>query len=180
MLRIAKADKVLYPPGTVNDLIAGGLNTSAQTFEIRFTAPGGELDSGKVDSYTIYYSLNMSKLMNSALLDKVEKITEYYLANNSAILQPAESGTAITLLIKTDKFTRSDSPAQYFFRLKAFAGELTSVSNIARLYMGKYTWPYQSSGLTSGAIAGIVIGTMLTVLLVLGAGYWYRTKILSK
>ena len=33
--------------------------------------------------------------------------------------------------------------------------------------------------LGAGAIAGIVIGTMLTVLVVLGAGYWYRWRLNS-
>jgi uncharacterized protein YegL len=175
MLRITKADKVTYPPGTVNDLIAGGLNLSAKKFEIRFTAPGDKLDSGIVPKYKIHYSLNMSTLMDLANLDNVS-----YLIQASTSLKPVKPGEIISLLERTEMLPSGNEPVQYFFRLKASAGELSSVSNIARLFMGKYTRPYQEPGLTPGAMAGIVIGTMLTVLLVLAAGYWYRSKIISK
>jgi hypothetical protein len=39
---------------------------------------------------------------------------------------------------------------------------------------------YQIDGLTHGAIAGIVVGTILSVLLVVAAGHWYKGHLKAK
>lgn len=182
MLSIVNADNAAYPPGTVTNLVAGDWDLKTCTFSVTFTAPGAVLDSGTVDSYKIYYSTNQSEIMAATMLHgNFAYIQDVDLAPGSANMTPVEAGNLVRLTVQTDPFTNSvSSSAVYFFRLEASAGVSRSASNTARLYIKKCVLVYQESGLTPGAIAGTVIGTMLTVLLAVGAGYWYSSRMKSE
>jgi len=176
MLSIINSENVPYPPGSVSDLVAGERDLNECTFSIMFTAPGKVLDSGTVDGYKIYYSLNQSEIMSATTFDNFGYIDETYLASGSANMTPVEAGSLVKWILKTDPFTLNVSSAQFFFRLEASAGNYRSSSNTARLVIQRCFKIYQGSGLTPGAIAGIVIGTMLTILVAVGAGYWYKAR----
>jgi uncharacterized protein YegL len=179
MISIVNADKASYPPGIVNDLLAGGFDLNACTFSIMFTAPGAVLDSGIIDEYKIYFSNNQTIIQSANTFESFPYINETDLASGSANMTTVEAGTFVSLTIPIERFASSETPTQLFFRLEATAGKLSSSSNTARLSMKKCVKVYQNNGLTSGAIAGIVLGTMLTVLVLVGAGYWYRLHINS-
>jgi calcium-activated chloride channel regulator 3/4 len=176
MISIVNADQARYPPGIVNDLLTGGFDLSACTFSIMFTAPGAVLDSGTIDEYKIYFSNNQTEIMSANTFESFPYINETDLALGSANMTPVEAGTFVSLTIPIERFATTESPIQFFFRLEAAAGELRSASNTARLSMKRCVKVYQESGLTPGAITGIVLGTMLTVLVVVGASYWYKKK----
>jgi Mg-chelatase subunit ChlD len=174
MLTIVKSDSVSYPPGTVNDLIAGDLDLNSGTFSIKFTAPGSVLDRGTVEKYTIYYSMNQMALANSSMLEHCNYINETFLAPGSANMTPTEAGSFVKLAVLTEHFTNSERnnventtvpSLLYFFRLEASTERSKSASNIARLYMDRYSGNNNWSGQTSASADDYVIFTLLTALL---------------
>ena len=76
--------KDVYPPGRVTDLKVSGL--SGQELEISWTAPGGDLDKGRADSYQLRWSQNRKLLM-----EQFE--TDGNILDNSDSLSPGYFGT---------------------------------------------------------------------------------------
>ena len=51
-----------FPPGRVTDLSLAGLNFSSGEFELSFTFPGADLDTGTVAVFSVLYSTNRTEL----------------------------------------------------------------------------------------------------------------------
>ena len=178
MISIVMSDQTRYPPGTVNDLVAGELDQDKGTFSIMFTSPGAALDSGTVDEYYIYYSTNQSSLLETDTFDQFDYINETQLAEGSNDMTPLEAGSFVKLIVKTEQFTNEKKTVQFFFRLEALAGAESSASNIARLYMdkiqggGNIPW----NGQPSVTPAGSFIGRLFAVLAAWVVSYSYCTS----
>jgi hypothetical protein len=185
MLSVISSDQANFPPGFVNDLIAGDLNLTASTFTLKFTAPGSMLDSGTPDAYKIYYSTNQLSLTNISGLENCEFINETYLASGSANMTPAEAGSPVKLTLLIEHFFNfqlvspkikfvhlNSTSSQYFFLLETSAGTLKSISNIARIYLNRFNgdnhWNSQSNVIADCYI----IAYLLTFLTVVSADVW--------
>jgi Mg-chelatase subunit ChlD len=185
MLSIVNSDKANFPPGSVSNLVAGGLDLGTGTFSIMFTAPGSVLDSGTADAYKIYFSIDQSVLTNASALENCDYINETFLAPGSANMTPVEAGTFVKLTVLTEHFTnfQMKSPKfkatplprasfQYFFLLEASAGKLKSTSNIARLYMDRYSGDNHWNGQTNVAVDFYLMATLLTLSVAVTAGFF--------
>ncbi|XP_057365310.1 calcium-activated chloride channel regulator 4-like [Daphnia carinata] len=129
-----------YPPGEVRDLSVMLLNETEKniTIELKWTAPGDELDAGTVAYYELKYSDIAADVMNSNFDDEssVRKrrsvIKEDDLVAGS--LEPIEAGslqTAIFLLSDIDQ----ERP--YYVTLRAVdkAGKAGQVSNLVVFFV---------------------------------------------
>ena len=76
--------KDVYPPGRVTDLRVSGL--SGSELELSWTAPGGDLDKGRADSYELRWSQNRKLLME-------QFDTDGSILGNSASLSPGYFGS---------------------------------------------------------------------------------------
>ena len=168
-------------------------------FLIKFTAPGDDLDEGTgltqimqlfsvclslilmsdtffpATLYDLRYANDLDLLRNDSWWNGDFNVTDNIIAGkvlneslSSGSLDPLEAGELVNISI-----ARSDLPldAQFVFAMRAFdENDLSSpTSNWARVF-NTYI-DEGDSGLSGGAIAGIVIGVLLAICIIAVVGY---------
>ena len=118
----------IYPPAPIRDLVLTD-NIFKDNFNLSFTTPGEDLNSGKISEYIIFYSENRTVLedLSPSNPTNLTMVTEEMLCNNCT-MDPLPALSKVMLKINSTYFER-DVP--YNFRVLAVdKGDKTSVSNI--------------------------------------------------
>ena len=124
-----KTGNNVYPPSPIRDLILTD-NMYKENFNLSFTSPGEDLNSGIISEYLIFYSENRTVLGELSISNpsNVTTITEEMLDCNNCNLDPLPGLSKVMLKIKSIYFEK-DVP--YYFRVLAIdSGSKTSYSNI--------------------------------------------------
>ncbi|XP_057365308.1 calcium-activated chloride channel regulator 1-like isoform X2 [Daphnia carinata] len=168
----------IYPPSRITDLFIVEVQTNPDmTATIQFTAPGEDLDSGTAASYEIRYSpvfddlrgTNFGSANNSTL------VQQEHVVNGS--LQPMVSGSQqiITFVV----MMKSEDTRTYYIALRAIdaSGQAALPSNIVS---AQFPLNEPASSLSTKAIIGIIVGSLLGLLLIAAIAYLiHRKKYLS-
>ena len=130
------ADTNIFPPGTIRDLRLGDF--SGDQFSLSFTSPGGDLNSGNISQFVIFFSENKTELSSSlGISSSVARITEADLACTDCSLEPLPPLSKVQLRLNLNSFNPGD---QVFFRvLAADEGNKTSLSNRANIILDNPT-----------------------------------------
>lgn len=167
-------DGDIYPPSRITDLFVVEVQTNpGHTATIQFTAPGEDLDSGTAASYEIRYSpvfddlrgTNFGSANNSTL------VQQEHVVNGS--LQPMVSGSRQTItFVMTMK---NEETRTYYIALRAIdrSGQVALPSNIVS---AQFPLDEPASGLSTKAIIGIIVGSLLGVLLIAAIAYLIHKK----
>ena len=119
----------IYPPAPIRDLVLTD-NIFKDNFNLSFTSPGEDLNSGKISEYIIFYSENRTVLedLSPSNPTNLTTVTEEMLDCNNCTMDPLPALSKVMLKINSTYFEK-DVP--YNFRVLAVdKGDKTSVSNI--------------------------------------------------
>ena len=133
VIEMKNAKQVSYPPGRVNNL-RGGSMQSPDSFTLTFTSAGETLDYGTAKGIRVYFSQNDTLLQNN-VENNVRYLTPDDVKNPSS-LNATEAGTNVEIFVK--RFlngTTFEDSQQYFFRLMTIGESKSSWSNIAPVYI---------------------------------------------
>lgn len=152
-----------FPPQKVSDL---SVKLNVSQVVITFTATGEDYDDGKASSYELRYNNNLTTLYEN--WDNATVVNENNTVSGS--LEPEESGVTMTVGLNRTDFEKIG--VHYYFAVIAFdhVDQPSPRSNIGRLY---FPPPEEESGLSGGAIAGIVIGVLLVGFIVFAVVYLF-------
>ena len=152
------------PPSKVSNLKA---YADGEVVEIKFTAPGEDLDYGNATLYDIRFSTDFKELTNATLWANLTVIDENNVINNETLV-PIEAGEEVLIRVKPETFEMDQI---YYLAMKAVdkSDNISPLSNIAQVFRRT---PDEDSGLSGGAIAGIVIGSALGAFLFVMLGYF--------
>ena len=119
----------VYPPGPIRDFIILD-NIEGQTFNLSFTSPGDDLNSGYLNKFRVFYSTNKTELQNLNPSSNVSSITQEMMSTNTS-MDKIPPFSKVMLQIESNNF---DSNTEYGFRVLAIdTGLKTSKSNIVFL-----------------------------------------------
>ena len=65
----------VYPPGPIRDLVIMDI-VDGQSFNLSFTSPGDDLNSGNLNKFIVFYSKNKTELQNLTPSSNVSSITQ--------------------------------------------------------------------------------------------------------
>jgi hypothetical protein len=169
-----------YPPADVRDLYAdleqvlhvvpdnATASSGNQTFQLYFTAPGNRMDNGSIAAITVYFATNQSLLLTLGEMIQQNRLNKLDLVDSTPLEQPPLFGQQVRLDVKLLPASggggRFILGQEYYFRLQAVSSSgRVALSNIARLFLRTATDPDRLivSGLTAGAIAGIVLAVLI-------------------
>ena len=122
----------IYPPAPIRDLAITDI-LNGDSFNLTFTSPGEDLNTGTVAEYKIFYATNRTQLEDLSPSSNVSVVTEDMLKCNLTLadcsLEPQPALTPVNLRLNSTFFL---ADTDYSFRVLAVdAGQLTSVSNVA-------------------------------------------------
>ena len=124
-----KAGDNLYPPGPIRDLKVTDI-INAETFNLTFTSPGEDLNTGTVKEYKIFFATNRTDLDDLSPSSNVSLVTEDMLQCNCT-LAPVPALEMINLRLNSSVF---EANTEVSFRVLAVdKGKKTSASNIVTL-----------------------------------------------
>ena len=116
----------VYPPGPIRDLAIMDI-VEGQTFNLSFTSPGDDLNSGILHKIIVFYASNKTDLTNLTPSSNVGNITQDMLSSNAS-MESLPPFSKVNLQIESINF---ESNTEYSFRVLAVdAGQKTSKSNI--------------------------------------------------
>ncbi|TRY62999.1 hypothetical protein TCAL_08293 [Tigriopus californicus] len=153
------------PPMRVKDFQAS-YDLEADTISIGFTAPGENWDDGKAKSYSIRFSESLSNLTSA--FDKCDEIKTAWAIEGD--LEPLKAREPVRFVFNSSTLLKDTA---YFFGVKATNGRdiQSDLSNIVSLALAPRTDlsedPFDPVGLSGGAIAGIVIGSLLGLFVII-------------
>ena len=119
----------IYPPATIRDLILTD-NVYKDNFNLSFTSPGEDLNSGIISEYLIFYAENRTLLedLSPSNDGNLTIVTEEMLDCVDCNMDPLPALSKVLLKINSTYFEK-DVP--YSFRVLAVdKGDKTSYSNI--------------------------------------------------
>ena len=172
-IEVKNGNQANYPPGEVSNLKASQGKDNVYQI-LQFTSAGARLDYGTADEFRIYYSKNKTDvLQTNTIMDSLDYLTASQVLNPNA-LRAVEGGTDVVIIL-LDHVLEPDQ--QYFFRLVTLVRDMEAWSNIASIYnyQEQPSVP-EEDGLKPGAIAGMVLGSILTVFVVAAAIFLYIRK----
>ncbi len=124
-----KAGDNLYPPGPIRDLKVTDI-INAETFNLTFTSPGEDLNTGTVKEYKIFFATNRTDLDDLSPSSNVVFVTEDMLQCNCS-LSPVPALEMVNLRLNSSVF---EANTEVSFRVLAVdKGKKTSASNIVTL-----------------------------------------------
>ena len=124
-----KAGDNVYPPGPIRDLKVTDI-VNAETFNLTFTSPGEDLNTGTVKEYKIFFATNRTDLDDLSPSSNVSLVTEDMLQCNCS-LAPVPALEKVNLRLNSSVF---EANTEVSFRVLAVdKGEKTSASNIVTL-----------------------------------------------
>ncbi len=165
-------DQDFFPPSKVTDL---KVSSNEFNFTVEFTAPGDDYDEGIAARYELKYSDNLNVLRDEYEWDK---LNETFITSNdildSSNLNPQEAGSLIRIGLDLAFFPEDNTV--YYLAMKAYdaSGKVSRLSNIAQTVR---VVEEDSSGLSGGAIAGIVIACVVVGFVLVVAGYFAHKKL---
>ena len=119
----------VYPPGPIRDLVILD-NIEGQTFNLSFTSPGDDLNSGNLNKFKVFYSPNKTELQNLNPSSNVSSITQEMMSFNAS-MERTPPFSKVVLQIESNNF---DTNTEYGFRVLAIdSGLKTSKSNMVFL-----------------------------------------------
>ena len=120
----------MYPPSPIRDLQVYNVLPNLD-FYLSFTFPGADLNSGIINSFSVFYGNNRSDVENLEPASTVPKITADMLTCTDCSLDPLPPSTKLELQLSRSFF---DQDTEYYFRVMAMdeAGNnmKTSTSNV--------------------------------------------------
>ena len=173
-IEVHNGDQANYPPGEVSNLIAS-IGKNNQYITLRFTSTGEKLDFGTADEIRIYYTNNRTELSKpESIINNIPFLNASQVLNPNS-LKAAEGGTEIVVVILSEVFEQEQ---QYWFKLVTIARSLEAWSNTASVFIHQEqpSLPFED-GLKPGAVAGMVLGSILTVFVVAGAIFLYKRSL---
>ena len=124
-----KAGDNVYPPGPIRDFKVTDI-VNAETFNLTFTSPGDDLNTGTVKEYKIFFATNRTYLDELSPSSNVSLVTEDMLLCNCS-LAPVPALEKVNLKLNSSVF---EADTEVSFRVLAVdRGEKTSASNIVTL-----------------------------------------------
>ena len=102
----------VYPPGPIRDLIILD-NIEGQTFNMSFTSPGDDLNSGYLNKYRVFYSQNKTELQNLNPSSNVSSITQDMMSSNAS-MESIPPFSNVILNIESNNFNTN---TEYSFRV---------------------------------------------------------------
>ena len=118
----------VYPPGPIRDLVILDI-VDGQSFNLSFTSPGDDLNTGNLTRYMIFYSANRTDLDNLTPTSTISNITTDMLSHNTS-MESIPPFTKVNLRVDKKKFVTMED-TEYSFRVLAIdSGDKTSKSNI--------------------------------------------------
>ena len=141
--------KDVYPPARVTDVRLSG---AGPELELSWTAPGGDLDKGRADSYQLRWSQNRKLLM-----EQFE--TDGNILDNSASLSPGYFGTRESLNITAPLLN-----TVLYLALVAQdeAGNTSPVSNIVRILVEREASTEENLGEELSPVSSLTLSDMST------------------
>lgn len=119
----------VYPPGPIRDLVILD-NIEGETFNLSFTSPGDDLNSGNLNNFKVFYSTNKTELQNLNPSSNVSSITQEMMSSNAS-MERIPPFSKVMLQIESNNF---DTNTEYGFRVLAIdSGLKTSKSNMVFL-----------------------------------------------
>ena len=119
----------VYPPGPIRDLVILDF-VEGQSFNMSFTSPGDDLNSGNLNKFIVFYSQNKTELENLLPSSDVSNITQDML-NTNISMESIPPFSKVILNIQANNFATN---TDYSFRVLAIdSGLKTSKSNIVFL-----------------------------------------------
>ena len=124
-----KGSNNIYPPGPIRDLAVTNI-VNGENFNLSFTSPGEDLNTGTIKEYKIFFATNRTELADLGPSSNVSLVTEEMLSCNCS-LAPVPPLTRVQLRLNSTVFM---TDTEYSFRVLAVdRGEKTSASNIVSL-----------------------------------------------
>ena len=119
----------VYPPGPIRDLVILDI-VEGESFNLSFTSPGDDLNSGNLNKFIVFYSKNKTELQNLTPSSNVSSITQDMLSSNAS-MESIPPFSNVILNIESNNF---DTNTEYSFRVLAVdSGLKTSKSNMVFL-----------------------------------------------
>ena len=119
----------VYPPGPIRDLVILDV-VEGESFNLSFTSPGDDLNSGNLNKFIVFYSKNKTELQNLTPSSNVSSITQDMLSSNAS-MESIPPFSNVILNIESNNF---DANTEYSFRVLAVdSGLKTSKSNLVFL-----------------------------------------------
>ena len=146
----------VYPPGTIRDLLIMDI-VEGQSFNLSFTSPGDDLNTGNLTHYIIFFSANRTDLDNLTPTSTISNITTDMLSHNTS-MESVPPFTKVNLRVDKDKLlTMADT--EYSFRVLAVdSGDKTSKSNVVVSSLGDIYQVYFTSHYNLNNISVLLIG----------------------
>ena len=120
---------LLGPPGPIRDLVATNI-VNGEHFNLTFTLPGEDLNTGTVKEFRIFFATNRTDLEGLSPSSNVSQISEEMLSCDCS-LESLPALSRLNLRLNSNMF---ESETEYSFRVLAVdQGDKTSASNFVTL-----------------------------------------------
>ena len=106
----------VYPPGPIRDLAILDI-VEGQTFNLSFTSPGDDLNSGILHKIIVFYASNKTDLTNLTPTSNVGNITQDMLSSNTS-MESLPPFSKVNLQIESINFESNTSDLLLFILVK--------------------------------------------------------------
>ena len=149
----------IYPPAPIRDLAIIDI-ANGKSFNLTFTSPGEDLNTGKISDYKIFYTTNRTQLDSLTPNSNISVVTDDMLMSNCS-MEPLPALSKVNLRINSTFF---EADSDYSFRVLAMdKDEKTSVSNVV-MFAPSFNVPYSGAIGQVGSLTMIILNILVLIL----------------
>ena len=150
----------IYPPAPIRDLAIIDI-ANGKSFNLTFTSPGEDLNTGNISDYKIFYATNRTQLDSLTPNSNISVVTDDMLMSNCS-MEPLPALSKVNLRINSTFF---EADSDYSFRVLAMdKDEKTSVSNVV-LFAPSFNVPYSGAIGQVGSLTMIILNILVLILM---------------
>ena len=178
VIKAPPVDSDTFPPSKVSNLKL--VIANSEIVIIDFTAPGDDYDEGTASRYELKFTDNFNHLTNESYWDNSLLSWDIFDIEQENIiygsLSPLPSGEKIYLIIDPEIF---QVDLVYYLGMKSIdkKDNVSPLSNIIQILVTAPIAPEEDSGLSGGALAGVIIGCMAIGIVLTVVGYFAYQKL---